>query len=325
MTKDDLLLLFKKNQGRLLSGGAAAKELSVSRNAVWKAVCSLKEEGFLIDTVPNKGYQYCGHNDEVLSATELRFYLQTETVGCKIFTYSTLASTNIEARKLAEAGAPDGTVVLADHQSAGKGRREHAFYSPAGAGIYMSVLLRPSASVSAMNPFLIRISLAVADAIESMCGLNVQIKWPNDIFWNGKKLCGILTNCSISAEDSLLEYVVAGIGVNVKENSFPDEIPAVSLEEALQSPVNRHALAALILEKMEAFYRAGEVGTLSSEQIMHYERRMEFLGKQAKINYMDGRSVDCRILGIGAEGFLRAQTKQDTIVIRSGEASIQTC
>lgn len=323
MTKDRLLALLKQNSDQLLSGGAAAKELSVSRNAVWKAICSLKEDGFLIDTVPNKGYLYHGHDDSVLSAEELRSFLSEGKIGGRILTYSSVTSTNTEARKLAEEGAPDGTVVWADYQSEGKGRREHSFYSPAGAGIYISVILRPQANLSMIHPLFIRVSLAVTAAIRDICGLDVQVKWPNDIFWRGKKLCGILTNCSVSAEDGLLEYAVAGIGVNVKAVLFPKGIPAVSLEEAVQGPVSRHKLAASILEEIDRFYQKHGLEELSMEEIACYEKQMEQNGRNAIINYPDGGKAAGRVLGISPEGFLQIQTSCGTVSLRSGEAAVQ--
>ncbi len=323
MTKHKLLLLLKRNDGKLLSGGYAAKELGVSRNAVWKAVCSLKEEGFWIDTVPNKGYLYRGHDDRVLSAEELYSLLHTKNLGGNIVVCPTVDSTSLEARRLAEAGAPNGMTVLADCQTDGRGRRDHSFYSPAGAGIYMSVIIRPKESISVLSTFPIRASLAVTRAIDSLCGLNVQIKWPNDLYWNGKKLCGILTNYSASAEDGMLEYVVIGIGINVGRAVYPETIPAVSLEEAAGEAPSRHALIALVLEELERSWEKGTLDLLCSEEIQSYEERMSCYGDFVTLEYLSGEREEGRVLGITPEGFLHLQAGEREKVLKNGEVSLR--
>ncbi|MDO4396216.1 MAG: biotin--[acetyl-CoA-carboxylase] ligase [Clostridia bacterium] len=227
-TRDQLLELFEKNKGSYFSGEEIAEKLGISRTAVWKAVQSLKNEGYKIEAVRNKGYSLATDTD-ILSAQGIEKYLR-DAVGVgdeagagrngnakvTLNVLSEVDSTNVVAREKATAGAPDGYTVVAGSQTKGRGRMGRAFYSPAGTGVYMSLVLRPK-NFSPQNAVKLTTMAAVAvcRAIEKVSGEKAEIKWVNDVYVRGKKVCGILREASFNLEDGSLEYAVLGIGINV--------------------------------------------------------------------------------------------------------------
>ena len=206
--KTEILKAIKEEAG-FVSGQELCDRFGVSRTAVWKAIGQLKEEGFQIEAVRNKGYRLLS-SDDVITEAELMSSMEGGFIK-KIVYYEETDSTNIRARKLAEEGAPDGTLVVTDFQNAGRGRRGRMWVSPSGTGIFMSLILRPDILPSSASMLTLVAALAVYDGIKETTGLETVIKWPNDIVAEGKKLCGILTE--MSAELEGIHYVVTGIGI----------------------------------------------------------------------------------------------------------------
>ena len=229
-TREKLLGLLEENREAYLSGEELAKALAVSRAAVWKAVKSLQQEGYPIDAVTNRGYRLSRGGDR-LSAPGIRKYLKPEYRDLPITVAEETKSTNTALRAMAEAGAPEGTVYIAQGQTGGRGRMGRSFFSPAGTGLYLSLLLRPVSWKPARAAQLTAAAAAaMCEAIRQVTGKEPGIKWVNDLLLDGKKICGILTEASFSMESGVLEYAVLGLGVNVylPEGGFPGQLREIA-------------------------------------------------------------------------------------------------
>ena len=260
-TKERVASLLAESRGTFLSGAAMADELGVSRNAVWKAIRSLRAEGYAIEAVTNRGYRLESGRDILSEA------LIAKTAGVEedlIHIYDELPSTNRKAKKYAVSGAPHGTTVLADRQSDGSGRYRKKFFSPPG-GLYMSVILKPPA-FPYVNPGDVTgyTAVCVVQAVRERCGCDAMIKPLNDLYLNGKKIGGILTESVSDFDTGEIEWIVTGIGINLrtKEDLFPDELreKAGSVYPDGCADVTRGELAAAILKKLltEHAGRSGE-------------------------------------------------------------------
>lgn len=265
--KGEILKLLKETDG-YVSGQELCRRFGVSRTAVWKVINQLKEEGYEIEAVRNRGYALKGAGD-VLSEAELLSCLKTEWAGGRTVYFDATDSTNIQARRLAEAHAPHGTLVVSDRQDGGKGRRGRSWASPSGVGIWMSLILRPKIDPSLASMLTLVAALAVREGIREETGLSPLIKWPNDLVLNGKKICGILTE--MSTELMEIQYVITGIGINVNQREFPPEIrdTATSLSLEAGRCFRRSSLIAAILKAFEkdyaAFLKTGDLSLLLEE------------------------------------------------------------
>lgn len=253
--KTAILELLRSRRGQYVSGEELSASLGVSRTAVWKHIQSLRQEGYLIDSRPNLGY--CLQKvPDCLFPAEIRHYLNTKLLGREMEHRQRVRSTNDLAKTLADQGAGEGLVVLAEEQEGGRGRLGRHWVSPAGVGIWLSVVLRPSLAPVQAPQLTLVAATAVAGAIEKATGLPVGIKWPNDLLVQGKKVCGILTE--MKAEIDVVHYVVLGIGINANLNRdhFPVELQdsATSLKIELAKEVSRARLTALVLEELERSY-----------------------------------------------------------------------
>lgn len=227
--KHKVLSYLENNKGNSVSGGKLAEKLGVTRSAVWKAIKSLQDEGYCITAVTNKGYCLSEQND-ILSAESIKPYLNKKNKDIDIKVFKTIDSTNTYAKTLAQNGAHQGTVVISEEQTAGRGRMGRSFYSPASTGIYMSIILRPKLSLEDSLLITTSVAVAVSKAIENIAYIDTKIKWVNDIYFGDKKLCGILTEASIDFESGGLEYAIVGIGINVStmQKNFPDKIKDIA-------------------------------------------------------------------------------------------------
>ena len=265
--KGEILKLLKETDG-YVSGQELCRRFGVSRTAVWKVINQLKEEGYEIEAVRNRGYALKGTGD-VLSEAELLSCLETEWAGGRIVYFDATDSTNVQAKRLAEAHVPHGTLVVSDRQDGGKGRRGRSWASPSGVGIWMSLILRPEIAPSSASMLTLAAALAVREGIQEETGLSPLIKWPNDLVLNGKKICGILTE--MSTELMEIQYVITGIGINVNQKEFPPEIrdTATSLSLEAGRSFRRSSLIAAILKAFEkdytAFLKTGDLSLLLEE------------------------------------------------------------
>lgn len=244
--------MLKENDG-YVSGQELCEKFHVSRTAVWKVMKQLEAEGYEIEAVRNKGYRLKMAGD-ILSCAELMSSINTEWAGKEVLYFDETDSTNTEIKKAAEKEAAHGTLAVADYQSLGKGRRGRSWTSPHGVGIWMSILLRPELHPSCASMLTLVAALAVADGIETVCGLDTKIKWPNDIVVNGKKVCGILTEMSTELE--CINYVVVGIGINANTSEFPEDIRDVATSLLLETGarVGRSRLIGAVMKALEKYY-----------------------------------------------------------------------
>lgn len=269
--------------GLWTSGRELAASLGISRAAVWKAVGSLRAEGYDIET-SRKGYRLSSIPD-LLREDIIRGGLDTKFVGRSVIAHRSLPSTNIEAKRIAPS-AEEGTVVVADLQTVGRGRMERYWHSPRG-GLWMSVILKPQIPPSQAFRVNMAASVAVARALEALYPLDVKIKWPNDIMVGDKKISGILTE--IAADMDRLDYAVVGIGINanVDAGSLPEELKATSISGELGREVLLVELVRRVLEEMEGVY--GDMADSFEGIHEEWSRRSATLGRRVRVTTRSGQ------------------------------------
>ena len=321
-TKDTVLALFEKNKGFFISGERIAEELNISRTAVWKAVKKLQSEGYEINAVTNRGYCLDKESD-VLTVRGIRSHLDESFKNLRPEVFVRVDSTNTKCIEKAEKGEPEGYVAVAGSQSAGRGRRGKAFFSPAESGIYMSILFRPvGLTENQVLHFTTMAAAAVSEAIEAVSGKKAEIKWVNDIFIDGKKVCGILSEASYGIQTGKLEYVIVGIGINAYEPSggFPSAIADVAgsvFDEPQTGLKNR--LAAEVLNRFMAYYEHLPDTPYSEE----YIRRSMVTGKDVTV-HKGNEMINAHVLGIDEEFGLKVRYDDGSVeILRSGEVSIK--
>ena len=321
MIKDKVLTALRESCG-YVSGQELCERLSVSRTAVWKAVSRLKEEGYEIDSVPNRGYCLLTSPDAMTEA-EIRNYLQTEIMARKLICFADTDSTNIQAKRLAEEGAPHGTLVCADQQTKGRGRRGRAWDSPPGEAIYMSLLLRPDIRPEHASMLTLVMGMAVADASNELMGQELAgIKWPNDVVIKGRKASGTLTE--MSAEMDGIHYVVIGTGINVNTREFPKELnQAISLRQAVGHSFRRAELIALCMKYFEQYYMLFEKTEDLSLLLEEYDRLL--VNRDQVVRVLEpGHEYTGTALGINAQGELLVRCPDGhTEAIYAGEVSVR--
>lgn len=248
-----IILTILSNSDGYVSGQQLCEQLGVSRTAIWKVINRLKEEGYLIDSVSNKGYRLLSQPDVVTSEAILS-KLQTNYMGRQVFSYDEVTSTNTVAKQLADEGKEEGTLIVSDKQIQGKGRRGRYWESPKGSGIFMTVILKPKMKPVYASMLTLVAALALNDAITDLTGLEAKIKWPNDVVVNKKKVAGILTE--LSAEVDYINHIVVGIGVNVSMKDFPEELKDKATSLLLESgkSIGRAQLIAKTMEYLECYY-----------------------------------------------------------------------
>jgi BirA family biotin operon repressor/biotin-[acetyl-CoA-carboxylase] ligase len=319
--KEELLKLLRSREG-FLSGQAICDSLGVSRTAVWKWVNQLKEEGYEVESVTRKGYRLVSSPNRI-TREEVERGLTTRMIGRNYIYMEEIDSTNEEVKRLAGKGAPHGTVVAADTQTKGKGRRGRSWNSPKGDSISMSLLLRPEMETLHASMLTLVIALAAAEAVEEVTGLSCQIKWPNDLVCNDKKMCGILTE--MSADIEYIHYVVIGIGINANAETFPEEIAsmATSLKKESGREVNRADLVAAVLNHFETDYETFMKHSSLEPLREAYNERLINIGRQVKI-ISQGETKIRTSQGIDADGSLVVCDETGkTEKIISGEVSVR--
>lgn len=256
--KSDILTLLRSS-GDYVSGQQLCDRFGVTRTAVWKVINQLKEEGYRIESVSGKGYRLVEGPADMLSESEIVSRLQTKWAGRNLYYYDSTGSTNTDAKRLGEDGAPHGTVVVADLQTAGKGRRGRSWQTLSGTALSFSMLLRPEFVPDRASMITLVMALSVAEAVEEITGVTAGIKWPNDIVMNRKKICGMLTEMTMTPEMDEIQYVVVGAGINVN-NAGPEEFQeevrptATSLRIETGRQYNRAHLLDKVLLRFEENY-----------------------------------------------------------------------
>lgn len=305
-----------------VSGQKLCEQFQVSRTAVWKVIKQLEKEGYRIEAIRNRGYRILEYPD-VLSKEEIESQMQTECFGKHVVYYEETDSTNTRIKQLAEQGEPQGTLVVADRQNAGKGRRGRVWESPKGENIYMSLLLRPEMEPSKAPMLTLVMAYSAAQAIQEQEGLEVGIKWPNDLVLGTKKICGILTE--MNAEIDYINYVVIGVGINVNVKKFPQELSekATSLFNEKGKEVRRAVLIAGIMKlfekNYECFLKEQNLGFLQKE----YNQLL--VSKKKEVMVLEpGHEYRAYAIGINDTGELlvRKENGEEETVF-AGEVSVR--
>ena len=305
--------------GGTVEGAKLARELGVSRNAVWKVMNSLRQAGYEIEAVSNRGYRLLSSPDR-LSAAEIRRWLTGPGAGRELEIHELLDSTNNRAKALAAAGAAHGTAVIADSQSGGKGRLGRSFFSPEHAGIYLTVILRPDCEPDRAGLLTSLAAVAAARAVEKLSGADVKIKWVNDLYIGSRKICGILSEAGFGMEAGQLDYVVVGIGVNVRKMAFPPELREIagSIGNETDTVPDRDRLIAEILNELEKVYGQLETGEFLEES----RRRSNVIGRDVLV-IQGGSQYPARALDIDGQGRLVVRTETGTETLGFGEVSLK--
>ena len=251
-----ILKLLRQQSQDYLSGEEISRQLAVSRTAVWKHIQELKNHGYEIEAHPRKGYRLKSRPD-LLLPEEIRAGLATQLLGKQIVHFYDTSSTNNEAKRLAADDAIEGTIVVSEAQTLGRGRLNRGWFSPPGGGVWVSVILRPPFPPQEAPKCTLMAAVATVEAIREASGLNCGIKWPNDILWQGRKLVGILTE--MSAEMDAINFVVLGIGINVslQESDFHEELRNIgaSVSMGAEREVSRVEVLQKLLERLEYWYQ----------------------------------------------------------------------
>jgi BirA family transcriptional regulator, biotin operon repressor / biotin---[acetyl-CoA-carboxylase] ligase len=303
------------------SGEAMGESLGCSRAAVGKAVSALRQQGFDIQARSNQGYTLASEPKDLL-ATRVEARLEPESLGIPFLHFKELDSTNLEARRQAEAGAPHGACLAAEHQSAGRGRLDRRWLAPKGTCLLFSLILRPQLRLDQVFGLTSLAALAVCRAVEALSDLKPLIKWPNDVFLNGKKLAGILTEFTSRAEN--LEFVVVGVGLNVNltlKQLAKLPAPAESLKAATGSPWDRATLLAKILAEANQIYSQAKPEALPN---ITDEYTARSLLADCQVTVQDGDEVRSGVArGIDESGALLLEESPGQIrVIRHGDVSV---
>jgi len=321
MTRDDVLKFLWKNADDYVSGAELARKLCISRTAVWKAIGQLRDEGYEIESQPKRGYRLRSVSD-VLSAEGIARHLRHRELQLQV--YRTISSTNTVLKSLAAEGAPAGLALIAEEQTVGRGRMGRSFYSPPDSGLYLSLLLRPEMQAVDATRLTACAAVAVAEAIEALSGREAQIKWVNDIFVGGRKVCGILTEASVDCESGMMHYVIVGIGVNthVPDGDFPEELRGIAGAAFGAEPVPelRCRLAAEILDRLSDY----ALDPAAPKVFEGYRKRSLVLGKDIHI-LSPGREPEPAVaVDLGEDYSLLVRLADgSTRRLNSGEVSVK--
>ena len=301
------LALLEEHRGICISGEYIASMLNISRSAVWKVIKALRKEGYRIDAITNKGYCLLDSND-IISKEGILPFLPGVLTEDDIHTYKVLDSTQTKAKAMAMAGAKHGTLIIAEEQTHGRGRYERSFYSQPGMGIYLSIIMLPG-SLAFDSPVIITqcAAVAVCMAIETLTGKPTQVKWVNDVFMDGNKICGILTECVTDIESQSIQWMAVGIGVNfcAQQSDFPEELRHIAGAVFNCDPtVTRNQLIAEIAKNMLIAPYCADVKSMYA----HYKERLMMLGKRVTVS---GIGVSYEAMALDVDDTGRLLVKKD--------------
>ena len=319
--KEEILRLLRSADS-YISGQELCNRFGVSRTAVWKAINQLKEAGYEIEAQQNKGYRLMAAPD-LMTEAEIKSLMHTDWVAKEVLYFDTIDSTNTKAQELAEKGYPSGTLVVADKQESGKGRRGRSWVSPSGTGIFMTLMIKPDINPNNASMLTLVAALAVAKAITSVTGEEAMIKWPNDIVVNGKKVCGILTE--MNAQFDYINHIVVGIGINVHNESCPEEISLMASSLMIEAGGKRFHRAQIIAETMsyfEQYYDRFLKTQDLSALVREYDKLL--VNRNKSVRVLDPKEpFDGKAMGITPKGELIVDTWESRKLVSSGEVSVR--
>ncbi len=310
-----------KKTDEYISGEELGERLGVSRAAIWKSIQKLKQKGYIIEAISNKGY-YLVPEQDLYNAIEIKEALNTKLIGKQLYFCDEVDSTNNDIRKRAREGEKEGTVVVAEIQTAGKGRRGKTWQSPKGTGIWFSILLRPNITPPEAPLLTLLAGLAVCRAVQQQTGLEAQIKWPNDILIAGKKICGILTE--LDAEMDSVHFIITGIGINVNIESFPEELQqtATSLKIEKGENISRKKILIAVIEEFEKIYLQYEKECSFLTFREEYKKNCINIGKELKV--LSKQPFTAKGIDITEQGELIVEKSTgERVTVLSGEVSIR--
>jgi BirA family biotin operon repressor/biotin-[acetyl-CoA-carboxylase] ligase len=308
-------ILFLLSQGETVSGEVMSQKVGVSRNAIWKQINNLRELGYEILAETKSGYRLVSRPDR-LYPMEFWPYRKTINFGNTIYWDYDIPSTNDKAQELARAGAEEGTIVLAETQSQGRGRRGRAWQSAPSQGIYLSLILRPVHPLAEASPYTFLGAYAVLRFCREL-GIPALVKWPNDIHVNGLKISGILTELSATGQD--IGHIVLGLGLNVNQKEFPKDIPATSLSLELKQPLSRVDVLARLLVYLEEGYRRLNQDSKWLIQVMRENSLL--LGKEVVVT--GGVELEGTAEDIALDGALLIRTPEKLVKVWAGDVSVR--
>ena len=303
-SRERIIRLFRQRPGEYISGQEISNLLQVSRAAVWKQIEQLRELGFEFEARRAQGYRLLESPDLLISA-DLLAALDTRLVGNQVCCEKELVSTNLHASQLAAEGAKEGLVVLAESQTAGRGRMGRRWESPAGVNLYCSVLLKPPIPPRQAAQLTFLSAVATAEALKEVCGLDARVKWPNDILVGGRKIAGLLNE--LSAETEQIHALILGIGINVNmlEEQFPADLryPATSVRIETGEVQPRLPLLRCLLQRIDSLY-ADFLSNGFSVLRRRWEQLFDLLDRQVEVD-LGPRKISGVVGGLEADGALR--------------------
>ncbi len=320
MYKEKILDLLRSSRNGFLSGEELGRRTGISRTMVWKHISSLRGQGFAIEAVPSQGYRLTSEPD-LLRKRDIASGLKIKVIGRDIQLFATIISTNTSAMELASKGAAEGTVVISEMQTGGKGRLGRKWISPKG-NLYLSIILRPSVPTHKAPLITMAGAVAAASAIRSVCRVAAGIKWPNDILVFDKKVCGLLTE--MSAEQDRIRHIVLGLGidVNMRLDELPPDIRSLTttLAEATGATVDRTALLRQLLRDLDHWYR--QFLTQDTSVLEEWKKLNVTIGRRIMVS-STGEQIEGMAQGIDEDG--RLIVKQDngsTRAVAAGDVTI---
>ena len=314
--KEEILRLLRSADG-YISGQELCNRFGVSRTAVWKAINQLKEAGYEIEAQQNKGYRLMAAPD-LMTEAEIKSLMHTEWVAKEVLYFDTIDSTNTKAQELAEKGYPSGTLVVADKQESGKGRRGRSWVSPSGTGIFMTLMIKPDINPNNASMLTLVAALAVAQAITSVTGEEALIKWPNDIMLNSKKVSGMIVE-SICEEK--VEAVIPGIGINVNNSFFVDEIKDKATSLKLET-FKEYDEDKLLNDFLEVFFKEYEKFKNGDYSFLDIVRDNFFLlDKEVYLNYYN-EDIKGIVKGTDDRGMIIIESNSKLLHLNSGEVTL---
>lgn len=311
MSLKDEIIFALLNTTDYISGEELAKKFGKSRAAVWKSIKSLINEGYEIDAVTNKGYKLI-ENGNIISAPSIKKYINNDI---EVIYYPTIDSTNNCCKRLLAEGRNGEFLVVAEQQSAGRGRQGKSFYSPSGTGVYFSLVLNPLLPLQNAVTATTAAAVAVCKAIEKTTDKKPKIKWVNDVYLDGKKICGILTEAITNFEEGIVTNVIIGIGINISTDDFPDEVENAG---CLNEKINRSLLIAEVCNELTKIAK-GDIKSF----IDYYRSHSLVIGE--KIRFIkNGEATPATAIAIDETGGLEVELESgERTVLRSGEISIR--
>lgn len=326
--KEKILRELRKAGDGYISGTSLCTLLGVSRQAVWKNIVALKENGYEIESVSNKGYHLLAEPD-TMYGPDILSRIPKDCLCKQVESFDCVDSTNTKAKQLAEAGSEEGLLVVAEKQTGGKGRRGRKWESEPGVGIWMSCLLRPTLPTEKISGLTLLAAMAIAKSVREVCQIECSIKWPNDVVIAKKKICGILTE--MSSEEDYIHYVVVGMGINANTKRFPEELEDKATSIAIQTgkKVNRAALTAQVTKNLFEYYVQFEKDRDLSSFIDEYNGMLVNMNQEVRVyhgmvEHRSEENTDSGIArGIDSDGALLVESDGEIKRVVSGEVSVR--